>query len=247
VRASDYILEKRKELERVKRLEENVEIYFSKADVNQIIELIENGDLKAVNAAVHIVHVANVNSNNDLITVESVLKRVILVIIKEIFEKYRWLDKFLIATKLENIDFSDCDTLESFGKEFKQVIEKITYTISVLYYSNSGSKIVNSICNYVLENVDAQVSLSIVANKLFMNKTYISELFKQKTGIGFVEYIRNVKMERAKRLINEGNLKIYEIGEELGYKDIEYFSRQFKKYTGFTTIEFRQNSIKKEK
>ena len=246
-RAKDFILEKRKELERVKRLEENVEIYFPKADVNQIIELIENGDIRAINAAEHIVHVVDVNLNNDLINVESVLKRVILEIVKEVLEKYRWLDKFLIITKLENMDFLDCDTLVSLEKEFDQIIEKIISTINKLYFNNSRNEIVNSISSYVLENVDVQISLSIVANKLFMNKTYISELFKQKTGIGFVEYLRSVKMERAKKLMNEGNLKIYEIGAILGYKDIEYFSRQFKKYTGINPAEYRQNNIKKEK
>jgi two-component system response regulator YesN len=150
-------------------------------------------------------------------------------------------------TELENVDFRNCESLEALEKKFKQVINELIYTIYILYCCNSGNEIVNQVCNYVLENIDAEISLGIVADKMFMNKTYISESFKQKTGIGFVEYIKTAKMARAKRLITEGNHKIYEIAANLGYKDIEYFSRQFKKYNGITPAEYRQNYIKKDK
>ncbi|MDF2673457.1 MAG: two component transcriptional regulator, AraC family [Clostridiales bacterium] len=250
-RAKEYILSKKKEFERIKQLEEKLEekvgVYFPKADVNQIIRLIEAGDFKAIIAGENIVHVIWVNSSQDIIKVESVLKSVMCEITKHIFEGYIWLDKFLSISRIENIDFSGCETLEAICKEFSCIIRKITSTIYMLNYSNSGSEIVNQVCNYVLDNVDIQISLGLVADKLHMNKTYISESFKQKTGIGFVEYLTIVKMERAKKLIIEENLKIYEIGTNLGYKDIEYFSRQFKKYTGYTPVEYRQNNTKKDR
>lgn len=250
-RAKEYILSKKKEIERVKqleeKLEEKVEVYFPKADVNQIIGIIEAGDLKAINVGTHIVHVIGVNSNYDIIKVESVLKSVILEITKHIFEKYIWLDKFLSISRIEKIDFSECDSIEAISKEFNQIIRKIVSTINMLNYNNSGSEIVNQVCNCVLENVDIQISLGLVADKLHMNKTYISEVFKQKTGIGFVEYLTIVKMERAKKLLIEDNLKIYEIGANLGYRDIEYFSRQFKKFTGHTPVEYRLNNINNDK
>lgn len=246
IRAKDFILEKRREIERVKKLEEKEEIYFSRADIRQIIEYILNGDLRAIDAAEHIVKVIGANLSNNLIKVETVIKGVLSEIIKEVFKKYDWLCKFLCPYELENADFSGCDELDDFISVFQRNIKKITLKINLLYCGKSSNEIVTQVCNIVLENIDDEISLGILADKLFMNKNYISELFKQKTTIGFIEYLRIVKMERARTLINEGSMKIYEIGEKLGYKDIEYFSRQFKKYTGFSPIEYRQNSIYKD-
>lgn len=246
-RTRNFILEKRKEAERVRRLEEKADTYVPKADVNHIIECIKNGDFGAINAADHIVNVLRVNSNNDIFKAETILKSIILEITEAIFKKYEWINKFLSASELKNMNFTDCNTIEGLGTVFIRNISTITSAVYMLNYSNTGNEAVNQICNYVLNNVDDGISLGIVAHNTFMNKTYISELFKQKTGIGFIEYITTVKMERAKRLLKEGNFKIYEIGEKLGYKDIEYFSRQFKKYSGCTPIEYRQNNTNKDK
>lgn len=246
-RARNFILEKRKEIERVKKLEEKAEIYSPRVDANQIINLILDGDLSAIDAGEHMLKVIWIDLNNDHIKAEIAIKNVLLEIIKEVFEQYSWLDKFLCAKELGNMDFSEFNTLEKFTIIFNNSIKTITAYIKLLYCSNCDSEVVKQICACVLQNLDGEISLGIVADKLFMNKTYISELFKQKTGIGFVEYLKTAKMERAKKLVNEGKLKIYEIGEMLGYKDIEYFSRLFKKYTGWAPVEYRQNNVKKAK
>lgn len=233
--------------ERARKFEEKTEMCLTRANVNQIIGLIKNGDLEAINVAENIVSMLGVNLNNDIVKVETALKSITYEIIKAVFEKHKWLDKFLSSSELENMNFSGCSTLEMSGSVFKKNIYKIASTINVLICSNNGSEIINQVCEYVLLNVDSQISLGVVADNMFMNKTYISELFKQKTGIGFVEYLKTVKMIRAKRLLKDGSLKIYEIAERLGYKDIEYFSRQFKKYCKVTPGEYRQNSAEIDK
>jgi two-component system response regulator YesN len=105
--------------------------------------------------------------------------------------------------------------------------------------------IVNQVCSCVLENIDGGLSLKTISEQLYINKSHISEVFKQKTGMQFIEYLTAVKMERAKKVITDSKLKTYEIADMLGFKDIEYFSKLFKKYIGCSPTEYRQKTIDK--
>lgn len=250
-RAKEFILGIRKEQDRVRKLEEKldekVEAYLPKHEVNQIIEMIQDGDSRICEAASHIADISYANLNYDLIKTEGVLSTIIHEIAAQLSLKFKWLDSFVNINELSNTDFSNCSTIESLKTVFIQCINRIQFIINTLLCGKSRKGIVDQICNHVLENVDMEVSLSSVAEKLFMNKTYMSELFKQKSGITFVEYLKVVKMERAKKLLFEEELKIFEIAEKLGYRDIEYFSKLFKRHTGFTPTEFRKINARNDK
>lgn len=122
-------------------------------------------------------------------------------------------------------------------------LDEINYLLNlsnVLKCNIQEKGIVGQVCNYVLEHVEEDISLTSVADSLFINKTYISEIFKLKTGISFSEYVTSVKIERAKLYMLKNDLKTYEVAEKLGYKDIEYFSKVFKKRTGLTPTGYRK-------
>ena len=76
-----------------------------------------------------------------------------------------------------------------------------------------------------------------------MNRKYISEVFRQKTGELLIDYITRVKMARAARLLSQSTRKTYEIALQLGYRDTEYFSRLFKKHMVVTPSEYRNSAI----
>jgi two-component system response regulator YesN len=120
-------------------------------------------------------------------------------------------------------------------------IKSLSHLITILRLDLQDKGLVKQVCNYIIKNIDSNVSLSMAADHLYMNKTYISESFKQKVGISFTEYVTLVKMERAKVLILKDDFKSYEIAEKLGYKDAEYFSKVFKKIIGVTPTEFRNS------
>jgi Response regulator containing CheY-like receiver domain and AraC-type DNA-binding domain len=86
------------------------------------------------------------------------------------------------------------------------------------------------------------IAVKTIADNLFLNHSYLSTFFKEKTGSSLVEYITMVKMERAKVLFINSNLRNYEIADKLGYKDVEYFSKVFKKYTGETPSAFKSKN-----
>ena len=79
-----------------------------------------------------------------------------------------------------------------------------------------------------------------VATKLNLNSSYVSHIFKKETGQGIVEYITELKMEKARLLLQDKNLKIVQIAEKLGYNSQSYFNKCFKSHFGITPKQFRE-------
>jgi len=95
--------------------------------------------------------------------------------------------------------------------------------------------------NYIQENFQKDLSLDEVSRQLDLSPYYFSKLFKEETGSNFVEYVTNLRIERAKKLLLEEGHSMKEICVEVGYSDPNYFSRIFKKNTGVTPTEYRES------
>lgn len=76
------------------------------------------------------------------------------------------------------------------------------------------------------------------ALSLDVSSIYLSHLFKKETGITFSAYVTKLRIEKAKELLRQGDKKIYEISEMVGYQTVQYFSKVFKRETGKTPGEF---------
>ena len=243
-RVTEYLEEKNRESERLKKLEEKLDekvtAFFPDADVDQLIELVINGDPRASDLAARLAGFFAASTENDLIRMEFLLKNVLSVIVRSVLGKKKWLCGFTDQNVIVDTDSLRCDSIEEMKDIFFEKIESLQNLIIKLECGRTDNEIVKRMCSCVLESTDSEVSLKSVSEKLFMNRTYLSEVFRQKTGIQFVEYLTMIKMERAKILLAEGRLKTYEIAEKLGFKDIEYFSRLFKRFTGIPPAEYRQ-------
>ncbi|PYI50509.1 response regulator [Paenibacillus flagellatus] len=99
-------------------------------------------------------------------------------------------------------------------------------------------QIVKQLLGIVEEEMDQEISLHQVADRLFVNSSYLSRLFKQETGKSFSAYVIERKMERAKAALLDG-AKIGEAAAMVGYHDGSYFTRVFRKYWGVTPGEVR--------
>jgi len=95
------------------------------------------------------------------------------------------------------------------------------------------------------ENFTKEKNVSLYAEMLNMNPSCLNELTKRTTGITAGELIRNRVIDETKKLLYSSKMSGKEIAYELGFDDPAYFSRFFKKYTGITLKEFRDNSRKK--
>lgn len=75
---------------------------------------------------------------------------------------------------------------------------------------------------------------------LSVSMSYFSSFFKEETGKTFIEYLTDLRMEKAKNLLAHSDLMLYRIAEEVGYEHPAYFTANFKKQTGFKPKEYRR-------
>lgn len=94
--------------------------------------------------------------------------------------------------------------------------------------------------SFISQNYKKDISLDDVSRELEISPYYFSKLFKEVTGENFIEYLTNIRIEKAKMLLEEGAQSIKEICVTVGYSDPNYFSRIFKKSVGVTPTEFKE-------
>lgn len=94
---------------------------------------------------------------------------------------------------------------------------------------------------YIELHLNRELSLEEVADKLGLNPSYFSQLFKQMTKETFVQYRTKRRMERAKKLLSMPHQKITDVSAEVGYADHPHFTKTFKKVCGLTPSEYRES------
>lgn len=163
--------------------------------------------------------------------VASILELLCSSIWNQMLDKFSWLD---YVTDIE-ITVSDKDYRKDVGEileEMKKVVDKF----QIFRYDS----VINSICSILTEHMESDGVIDIISGKLELSPDYIRVLFKNKTGINFNRFFTLLKMEYAKKLLKQTNLKIYEISEKCGYGTIDYFTKLFKNYTGLTPVQYRK-------
>ena len=107
--------------------------------------------------------------------------------------------------------------------------------------------LIKGITEYINENYTSPLSLCSIASQFGISKSYLSQIYKDITGIGLNEYINYVRIEKASKLLSETNLTITEISFSCGFNDSNYFSTKFKKLKGISPLQYAKNqkAIKK--
>jgi AraC family transcriptional regulator of arabinose operon len=108
-------------------------------------------------------------------------------------------------------------------------------------YKNLGSaRKLTAILEYMAANIEHNITIHDLAEIAHMHPNYFIRLFKQQIGVPPIQYITRLKIDRAKVLLAATSGSVSEIADQLGFGDLFYFSKQFKKHTGLTPTEFRK-------
>ena len=88
----------------------------------------------------------------------------------------------------------------------------------------------------------SDLSLTSISEHLYLNATYLSKLYKKETGETYVDFLTRTRMEEAKRLLRQSNLKISEVGTKVGYPNAQYFCTIFKRILDISPAEYREGN-----
>lgn len=105
----------------------------------------------------------------------------------------------------------------------------------------NDNNLVSSLNEFIQNNFDKDVSLVKLAEQVYLNPAYLSRIYKQITGVNLSDYIFFTRVNKAKKMLKDSNLKVQEIANAIGFDSAAYFIRSFKKSTGMTPQEYRES------
>ena len=95
---------------------------------------------------------------------------------------------------------------------------------------------------YIDRNYQKNLTQEFISCLFYLNRSYLSHLFKEKTGQKFVDYLNSIRISKAKELLRSSDRKMYQISKAVGYDNVKYFFRIFKKFEGVTPEQYRNSS-----
>ena len=110
--------------------------------------------------------------------------------------------------------------------------------VRLKYRSQVDKIVVDRVKSHILARFSQDISLADAAQIAGLNPAYFSRLFKQKTGMNFIDYLTKIRMDQAKTLLQKRELTIAEVSRKVGYKSDKYFIKVFRKMVGYTPKDF---------
>lgn len=144
----------------------------------------------------------------------------------------------VIDTLEKNFNFEKCNM-------FGDIVEAYTRTLFEKYSIDDDESLINNLKNYINSNLEFDFDIAKASEFFHYNKQYLGRLFKSKTNLSIREYINKKRIENATHLLLTTDYSVIDISSRVGFNNVTYFNRLFKKAHGITPIEYK-NKFKKE-
>ncbi len=131
-----------------------------------------------------------------------------------------------------------CETLDDYVRMLQLVVGELSSDIYKLTRSKH-KKIVEQVLDIISNHFVEDLNLGWVAEQVHLNSSYVSRLLKNELNENFTNLVTKYRMEKAKAMLKDPQVKIYEVADQIGMPDSHYFSVKFKKYTGMTPSDYR--------
>lgn len=139
------------------------------------------------------------------------------------------------------------DTIEEIAKSktlqaIKTAVQRFALEASRSFNgSKQFSAVAATAIEYIHKHYTSKISLEQAAEMLHISPTYLSMLFKQQTGVNFIDYLNRYRIQRSKEFLKDIDRKVYEVANMVGIQDEKYFHALFKRYTGLTATQYRDS------
>ncbi|QNU67158.1 response regulator transcription factor [Ruminiclostridium herbifermentans] len=142
------------------------------------------------------------------------------------------------------LEFDNFLGYPSFIRLSEAFLERCYYATNYIenLKKNDSQYIIYEVKNYINEHYHQDIKLKKVASLFYMNPVYLGQLFKKATGMQFNDYLNYVRIEEAKKLLRQTNMKVVEISKVVGYKDPKYFLQKFKTTTNTSPTSFKSSN-----
>jgi len=125
----------------------------------------------------------------------------------------------------------------------EDLLERLNEFIREVKSTHLNQKEMRAALDFIDGNYDrSDLNLAMVSNHVSFNYSYFSSVFKEYTGMSFVQYIKKLRMARAKELLDHSLLKIYEISAKVGFENTKHFNKVFREAEGISPMEYRKRT-----
>ena len=139
-------------------------------------------------------------------------------------------------------DLNDAVFLEDFSATVLNTLQQIKQALHQASEPATADEQLQAIQRYIYDHYRQPLSLSQVAQHFHFSYNYLSSLFSTSFQMTFTEYVNQVRLEEAKRLLLHSDLNLSEIADACGYTDLSYFSKLFKKHSGSSPSKYRKEN-----
>lgn len=210
---------------------------INESDVDKLLEAVKNNRVSDIEAVAEQIFAQIRNSDMNMEMVNASIYHILYRLMEMVQE-------FDDETNQQEI-------LEYIGKESfnKMVLAGSTEEITGFFSDYAGylaqvrtqesRRILDRVDAYVRQNYMQKMSLKSLGELFYVNNVYLGQLYKKKYGIAFRDYLNNLRMEKARELLVNTNMRIYAIAEEVGFGKAEYFINKFVQMYNMTPNQYR--------
>ncbi|WP_315634685.1 response regulator transcription factor [Rossellomorea yichunensis] len=142
-------------------------------------------------------------------------------------------------------NLASSETLEELTGLFHEAKNECDHLLeSKSKHPNTDNELLDKALSYIHHHFTQEMTLQHVADHIHISRNYFSILFKRFMDINFIDYVIGLRINKAKELLGHTSLKVYEVAGESGFNDVKYFSKLFKKVTGFSPGDYRSEHHK---
>ena len=213
---------------------------------NQIADIVRSGDTASLERWVKeapTVRSGNLSSNlirqnkNTLIVNATLISRIAISCGMDVSDAFKLSDSFI--QRCENArDISEINALQY------ELVYTYTKEVGKLKQFTVDSTLINEIYFYILHHISEPLTTGMIADAVYMSRSHLSTLFKKMYHKNLIDYIHEVKIDKAKELLKDRTKSITQIAAYLGYSSSSHFSRIFKKIQRMTPLEYRESLSK---
>lgn len=150
-----------------------------------------------------------------------------------ISEEQRELLRIQNPLQVENIDI--------FQEDYIEQLNKFHFSLEEQFVQDQNKRKVKQAIEYIKKNYDKDLNMAVVSNYVSMNYSLFSLSFKEYTGVNFVNFLKEIRINQAKELLESTEWKIQEIASKVGYENEKNFMKIFKNICGISPTEYRKN------